>query len=295
MLSNVAATSIDEATTGLTSVIKGFNLSADDSMAVADKLTLVGEKYAISSSEILTAMARGGATLAATGTTLDQAIALFASSNAAIQNPESVGQAWKTVSLRIKGAEADLAAMGEEVDELVKATPKMRDTILALSGVDIVDASGEFRSLYDIMVDIAEVYPKLSSMSQTALLEAMGGKRQASILASLITNIGDLTGAYEAAQNAAGTATEANEIYLDSIQGKIGQFKAQFEVFSTSLLNSDLVKGVVSAGTAILDVLTKIIDAVGGVSAAIGAASIGIALKNLGKYFARYGSDPIAA
>jgi hypothetical protein len=132
-------------------------------------------------------------------------------------------------------------------------------------------------------------------MSQTALLEAMGGKRQASILSSLITNIGDLTGAYEAAQNAAGTAAEANEIYLDSIEGKMGQFKAQFEVFSNALINSDLVKDVVGAGTALLNFLTQITDAFGGVQTAIAAVTTGVAIKNLGKYFAHYGSDPIAA
>lgn len=295
VLSNVAATSIDDATTGLTSIIKGFGLDAKDAMNVADELTLVGEKYAISASELLDAFRRGGAALAATDTSLEQAMAIFAAGNAAQQDASSVGNALKTVALRVRGATADLSAMGEEVDELAAATPKMRETILALSGVDIMDSSGNFRQLYDVLLDIAGVYDSLQNTSQAALLEALGGKRNAAVLASVIANLDDLKGAYEAAQNAAGTAAEANEIYLDSIEGKIGQFKAQFEVFSNALINSDLVKDVVGAGTAILNVLTQITDATGGVATAIGAISAGVTVKNLGKYFALDGCESIAA
>ena len=40
--------------------------------------------------------------------------------------------------MRIRGASAELEDAGEEVDDLVESTPKLRKEIQALSGVDIM-------------------------------------------------------------------------------------------------------------------------------------------------------------
>ena len=55
ILSNVAAVDISEATTGLTSIIKGFNLDVEDAAHVADVLINVKQKYAVSASEMMEA------------------------------------------------------------------------------------------------------------------------------------------------------------------------------------------------------------------------------------------------
>ena len=46
-----------------------------------------------------------------------------------------------------------------------------------------------------------------------------------------------------------------NETYLDSINGKVAQFMATFEEISTSIINSEFVKGVVDSGSGILGFL----------------------------------------
>lgn len=46
--------------------------------------------------------------------------------------------ALKTTSMRIRGASAELEDAGEEVDDLVESTPKLRKEIQALSGVDVM-------------------------------------------------------------------------------------------------------------------------------------------------------------
>ena len=44
------------------------------------------------------------------------------------------------------------------------------------------------------------------------------------------------------AANSAGSALKENEKYLDSINGKIAEFKATFEELSMTLIDSDFVK-----------------------------------------------------
>ena len=85
VLSNVAATSVDEATTGLTSIIKGFGIEASDAMSVADILTEVGQKYAVSAEELMEALERGGSSLQAANNSLEEAVALVAAGNASVK------------------------------------------------------------------------------------------------------------------------------------------------------------------------------------------------------------------
>lgn len=92
ILSNVANVSMDEATTGLTSIIKGFNMEVGDAEHVADVLTQVGQKFAISAAEMMTAYEKSGAALSATGTSFEKSAGLLAAGNAAVQNANTVGK-----------------------------------------------------------------------------------------------------------------------------------------------------------------------------------------------------------
>ena len=102
VLSNVADTTVSESTTGLTSIIKGFGLEASDAEKVADELVDVGQKYAISASELMVAFENGGSSMAAAGNTLEQTMAIFAAGNASVQNASTVGNAMKTVAARTR-------------------------------------------------------------------------------------------------------------------------------------------------------------------------------------------------
>ena len=264
---NVAAVDTESATSALTSIMKGFGFDPSEMEGVVDKLVKVGQEYAISAGELGDAMQRGGAALAAGGASFDEALAIMTAGNAATQNADTVGNALKTVSARIRSATAELTEMGEEVDDIVTSTSKYRAEIKALSGVDIMESDGQtYRSVYNILKDIAEVYDSLSDINKAQLLEDLAGKRNAQVVASIITNIDDLTGSYEAAQNAAGTLATANETYLDSIQGKMNQLSTSYEQLSMKLLSNNAIKFVVDALKLLVNVLNSIDTATGGLS-----------------------------
>lgn len=63
----------------------------------------------------------------------------------------------------------------------------------------------------------------------------------------------------EVSANSAGTATQKYGAYLDGVEAHVNSLKATFESFSITLLNSDVVKGVVDAGSAILSVLNVLL------------------------------------
>lgn len=120
----------------------------------------------------------------------------------------------------------------------------------------------------------------MADIDQAALLELLGGKRNANATAALIQNFGIAEEALISATDSAGSAAAENEKYLDSILGKVAQFNAAFETLSATVIDADFSKGVVDAGTTILDVITKLIDGLGTLNTI--AVGVGAALS-LGK------------
>lgn len=74
----------------------------------------------------------------------------------------------------------------------------------------------------------------------------------------------DAEKAYQEATNSAGSAVKENEAFLDSIEGRKRVFKSAFESFSNDLLNGDLIKTGISAGTQIVKGLDFAVKRTGG-------------------------------
>lgn len=297
ILSNVANTDVKSATTGLTAIMKGYDLQVSDAEHVSDVLTEVGQKYAISAEELMNAFERGGAALHASGTSFEESAALFAAANASIQNADAVGTAMKTVSARMRGATTELQEMGESSEDCAKGLSKYRSEIKALTnvngtgGVDIMAnaAKGEYKSIYQMFGEISNVWGDLSDTTRSRIAEILGGTRQLSVISSIIGNWKDATGAYADAMNSAGAATKANEIYMDTTKAKLGALSAQFQELSASLISSKLTGGVVDLGSGLLSLvsaLTKLSGKVGVIptlAASLGAFKGFKDLKNIGR------------
>ena len=205
------------------------------------------------------------------GNNLEQAVALVAAANRVVQDPNSVGSALRTISLRLRGTSVKvLEELGEETDNVVESTSKLQKKIEALSGVNILTESGEYKDTYTILKEIGRVWEDMSDIDQAALLELMAGKNRANTLSAILSNMKDLEGAYESALNAEGSALKENEAYLSSIQGRIDLFNNSVQTMWMNLISSDAVKWVVDRGTDLM----KLLDTVHGKILALVAALV---------------------
>ena len=281
IMANVGNTDVDTATTGITSIIKGYELDANDAEHVSDVLVKVGQEYAISAEELMAAFQRGGAALHASGTDFEKSAALFAATNASLQNAETTGTMWKTVSARIRGATTDLEEMGEETDGLAQGLSKYREEIKALSGVDIMKDENTYKDMYDIFVQLAEVWDNMEDVSQSRVAEILGGTRNTSGIMSTITNIKDAIGAYSSAMDSAGTATEANNVYMDTTKAKVGELKAAFQELSSDFISSNFTKGAVEGLKGIVEAIDKIVETVGSLGTILAGLGLAKVIKNV--------------
>lgn len=92
-----------EAIESVTSIIKAYNIEAENSISLIDKMNEVGNNFAIDSEGIGNALQRSASSLVAAGNDLDESIALVTAGNVIMQNPEMVANGIKVVGMRIRG------------------------------------------------------------------------------------------------------------------------------------------------------------------------------------------------
>ena len=248
---------IDQASESLISTMQAFGIEAKDVMSIVDKFNITGNKFAISSGGVGDALLNSAAALNAAGNSLDESIGLITAANTTIQNPEKVGTALKTVSMYLRAAKTEAEDAGESTEGMANSVSELRGEILALTGnkVDIQINDDEFKSTYQILKELSEVWDELSDISKANITEMIGGKRNANVISALLKDFEKAEAVVTQTASSSGSAMAENEKVLESIQGKLNILSATFETFSQNLIGSDTVKFFVDFATGVLSVL----------------------------------------
>ncbi len=254
---------ITEATEDMITAMKAFDIQAEDSIKIVDDYNQIGNQFALSATDIGEAMKRSASALETGNNSFEQSISLITAMNEIVQNSENTGNSLKVLSLRLRGAKAELEDMQEDTDGLCESTSKLREQIQSLTGVDIMIDDNTFKSTTDIIKELGAVWDKLSDSSQAATLELIAGKSRANNIAALLKNYQQIDKVMESLGDAEGSAMRENEDIVNSINGRIKTLSATAEEFWKSFISTDLVKNAVSFATSFLNVITKIIDKFG--------------------------------
>lgn len=272
LLKNVGD-NIDDVNTSssyLISTLQGFGLLADQAEDVVNKIDAVANTQPVTAKDLGEILTRSSAAMSAANNTLEETIALGTAANAVIQDADTVGTTLKSLSMYLRAAKSDAENAGIEVDGMANSVSELRSELKSLTGVDIMLDSKNFKSTYQIMKELSQVWSSLSDVTQANVTEMIGGKRNANAVSAILNNFDVAESAMESAANSANVAWEENEKYLDSIQGRLAQLDASFQVLSQDVLSSGLVKTGVSFLTSIVKLLDKIINLTGALPAGLG-------------------------
>lgn len=181
VLSNIGdgIDSASDAASYLVSILKGFRMEADEVEHVVNVLNSVGNNEPISESGIAEALVRSASALSAAGNSFEQSVSLITAANSVLQDPDTVGTTVRTISMYLRAAKTDLTNLGESVDGCADSVSSLRTEMKQLTGVDIMkDAAGtQFKSTYEILKEISEVWDKLTDVSKANVTNLLGGKR----------------------------------------------------------------------------------------------------------------------
>lgn len=272
---------IDTANESLISTLQGFQLDASEAESVVDKFNEVANHYAIDSAGIGEALKRSAASFNAAHTDLSKSIALITATDEVLQNSESTGTLWKTMSARIRGASTELNDLGEETDEYTESASKLRDLIKGLTGFDIMLDENTFKDIYEIILGIGQEWDNLTDVEQASLGEALAGKRNANGLYAVLDNLDTLQAAYETAENSVGSAMKEQEKWEQGLEAKTNKLKASLEELSTVILDSDFLGGLIDVGREAIEIFTTLIDKMGVIPTLLTGVGAGFGINAL--------------
>lgn len=264
---------IDEATDSLVSMSQAYKDL--DKMDIIDVLNNIGNNYSISTDGLATALKDSASALVTANNDLNEAVSLTTAGNAITQDPSKVGAGLRTISLRLVGttqAKQELEDLGEETDGMITTASKLRDTIQSATsaatkdgkGFDIFDSNGNYKSTYEIMQGLADLYDEivkkdkeLGTNNLNLLLETIAGKNRSNIAASILQNGDMLRSVYEDAQNSKGSAENELNAYLDSVDGKFQQLQNRAQEFWYNVIDTTTVKSVLDFTTDLTEGASK--------------------------------------
>ena len=276
---------ITAATEDMITAMKAFDIQAEDSIKIVDDYNQIGNMYALSATDIGEAMKRSASALETGNNSFEQSIGLITAMNEIVQNSENTGNTLKVLSLRLRGAKAELESMSEDTDGLCDSTSKLREQIQALTGVDIMLDDNTFKSTADIIKELGAVWNNLTDSSQAATLEIIAGKTRANNVAALLKNYQQIDNVISDLGDAQGSAARENAAIIDSINGRIKILSASAEEFWQTVINKDAVKNAVTFASDLLGVLSKVIDKIGVLPTLLTGVGAGLSLKNIGKCY----------
>lgn len=289
---------IDEATESLVSMSQAYKDL--DKMDIIDVLNNIGNNYSISTDGLATALKDSASALVTANNDLNEAVSLTTAGNAITQDPSKVGAGLRTISLRLVGTEEakqELSDLGEETDGMITTVSKLRDTIMDATkaassdgkGFDILDSNGNYKSTYEIMQGLADLYDnivkkdkELGTNNLNLLLETIAGKNRANIAASILQNGDMLRSVYEDAQNSEGSAEKELNSYLDSIDGKMAQLENRAQEFWFKVIDSETIKNGIDLLSTLLKGATDFVDTVGLLPTILTGVAAAFSFKNVG-------------
>lgn len=251
---------VDKATDGLVSIMKAFDIGNENPDEVLDgimsKINIIGNTAATSNDEIVTMLSKSSSAMREANNTLEETIALETAAVEITRDDDSVGTAFKTVAMRIRGYDEETESYSNSVEKLSGDIADLTKTASTPGGISLfTDASKtEYKSTYQLLKEISEIYDQLDDKTQAGLLEALAGKRQGQIIAATINNFEAAEKAMNNMANSAGSAEQEMAIIMDSIDYKANKLAETGTGIAQNLFARDDMKTV-------LDVLTDLAEA----------------------------------
>ena len=230
-LSKLGMISVDEATQGLTSTLKGFKIEAREAMDIVDRFTALDVKAATTAGEIATGLAQFANLANMSGVSIDQASAMVATiADVSQVSGAQAGNSLKMMLSRYGTVKSGkFSSMeGEGDTEALNDVEKVLNKI----GITMRDTNGQFKEFDQVLDEIAGKWDNLDNISQAAIATAVAGTRQREAFLVLMQNMDKYRNFTEISENSEGTAEKKYQSYQEQLQAAQNRLAAAWEKMS---------------------------------------------------------------
>ena len=272
LLANIGDISQDTASKFLLAVDAAWKLNGSESelMTVMDGLNEITNKNAVDMEGLTSGITVAGSVFAEAGESVQTFSALVGAGIAATQRSGSeISRGLRTIIMNIRQIKGELED-GELVDG--ESIAKASETLKKYAGISTM-ANGQLRESSAVLGELAGKWETLDTVAQSAIAEALAGKRQANILTALMGHWDTVEKMMQDYADGAGSALKENEIYLDSWEAKSKQLTASWTEFVSHLVETDTIKGALDVVIGLVELLDSegghLIVTIGGITAAV--------------------------
>ena len=144
--------------------------------------------------------------------------------------------------------------LNQVVDES-SSTGKQLIELYKEQNIALFDQNGQLRDSYDILKDLAAVWPTLTRNQQAEFALAQAGANQTQNFTALMNNFQVAIDATATAMDSAGSAMKENASYMESLEAQTTQLKATFQDFANNVIDKELVSSVLTLANDALGLL----------------------------------------
>ena len=284
-MARIAGLEAADATDKMTAALRGFNmeLNEDSAQRVNDVYSKLASITASNVDEISTAMTK-------TASIADNAGMSFETTSAFLsqiiettrESAETAGTAMKTIIARFQELKKDPSEIGEVDGEMIDAN-KIEGALRTI-GVSLRDAEGQFRSLDEVFLEIAQKWDSLDVNTQRYIATMAAGSRQQSRFIAMMQDYDRTMELVTAANTSAGASQAQFEKTQESLEAKLNKLKNAWHEFTMGIANSSIVKGGVDLLTKLITVINKITGSLGDAGSAVSRLAIAFGTLKLAKF-----------
>ena len=269
-MAKIAGLDTADATDRMTAALRGFNMELNEASAqkVADVYSELAAITASDVDEISKAMTKTASIASSAGMEFETTAAFLSQIiETTRETAETAGTAMKTVIARFQELKKDPSEIGEVDGEIVDANAI--ETALRSVGVSLRDASGQFRDLDDVFMELSSKWSDLDKNTQRYIATIAAGSRQQSRFIAMMSDYQRTANLVAAANNSAGASTKQFEKKAESLEFKLNQLKNAWHEFTMGIMNSELVKIGIDILTKFLDIVNKTTSGIQGIGGSL--------------------------
>lgn len=256
-LATLAGNDFQTATQEMTSALRGFKMEMDEGGHVTDVYSELAAHAAASVDDIAQAMARTASIANSAGMSFENTSAFLTQMIETTQeSAENIGTSLKTIIARFTELKENVA--GTSDSEFEDLDYNKVDKALKSVGVSLKDATGQFRDLDQVFIELSEKWDTLDRNTQRYVATIAAGSRQQSRFIAMMDNYDRTVELMNLAADAEGKADEQFAKYADTMEYKLNQLSTKWEEFRVQLLDSDFFKGMIDGLSGFLDRLKNI-------------------------------------
>ena len=235
------AISASESADFIIAQMKAFNIEAGDAEHIIDAVNAVSNSYAVSSGKLARNLGNMSAALAVGNNSFEESLGLLTAGVEVTRNASKVSRALVSIQSRLNQVIDESSSTGQALTEWYKE-----------HNIAILDQQGQLRSLYDVLTDVAKIWPTLTKNEQAYYLNQQAGANQSQNLAAILSNFDTAAKATATALNSAGSAMRENEAYQSSLAYQTQELKAEFQDLANNVIDKQLITSVLGLGEAFL-------------------------------------------